>query len=349
MRHKKTHPCVDIVLGGQWGSEGKGNVIDYMARERGYAYLLRSGGPNAGHSVMHEGKKVVFYHLPSAALACPKALLVLGSGAVINEKVLAKEMQHVPDSSVMVDWRAVLIEDDDIAWEKAYLRGMNSSTCQGVGHATAQKVLRQREPVLSFGQRPLNQIMTADVSRFLIEQIDLYAPMMLEGTQGTMLSLHHGHYPYVTSRDTTANGLLAEMGIPHKAVARTVMVVRTFPIRVGGPSGPMRNETGWKTIAKTSGIPLETLEKNERTTTTNRPRRVAGIDFEALSWAASVNGADEIALTFVDYLGVDNRGACEFDQFNPRTREFIKNVEEATGCPVTMASTGFGPEFMVRR
>src|SRR5439155_8680830 len=110
--------------------------------------------------------------------------------------------------------------------------------------------------------------------------------ILLEGTQGTGLSLHHGYYPYVTSRDTSVGGCLAEAGISPSHVRRIIMVCRTYPIRVQDPpdgtSGPMSNEIDLKEISKRSGIELKELEKIEITSTTHRKRRIAEFDWVLL-------------------------------------------------------------------
>ena len=78
--------------------------------------------------------------------------------------------------------------------------------------------------------------------------------VLVEGTQGTGLSIFHGAYPYVTSRDTTVSGCLSEAGISPIRVRNTIMVCRTFPIRVQNPpdgsSGPMRHELEWEDVSK---------------------------------------------------------------------------------------------------
>lgn len=105
---------------------------------------------------------------------------------------------------------------------------------------------------------------------------------MLEGTQGTGLSLYHGPYPYVTSRDTTVAGCLADAGISPSRVRKVIMVCRTYPIRVESPSGktsgPMSREIDWKEVSRRSGVPESELREAEVTSTTKRKRRVSEFD-----------------------------------------------------------------------
>ena len=179
------------------------------------------------------------------------------------------------------------------------------------------------------------------------------ATVVLEGTQGTGLSIHHGIYPYVTSRDTTVSGCLAEAGIPPSKVRKVVMVCRTYPIRVespeGGSSGPIQNEISFDEVSNRSGIPLTELNETERTSTTGRKRRIGEFDWELLRRASLLNGPTDIALTFTDYLTIDNRNASRFDQLDTDTIKFIERVEEASGAQVSIISTGFNTESVIDR
>jgi adenylosuccinate synthase len=173
--------------------------------------------------------------------------------------------------------------------------------------------------------------------------------ILLEGTQGTGLSLHHGDYPHVTTRDTTVAGCLADAGIAPSNVRKIIMVCRTYPIRVGGPSGPMAHEVDMAEIYRRSGIPLEDLEKNERTTTTNRPRRIAEFDWVQFRDSVQLNGPTDIALTFVDYFDVNNRKAFRFEQLSQETIRFVGEIERISGRPVSLLSTDFNWRNVIDR
>src|SRR5207245_10544510 len=125
--------------------------------------------------------------------------------------------------------------------------------------------------------------------------------VFVEGTQSTGLSLYHGQYPHVTSRDTTVAGCLSEAGISPSRVRKVIMVVRSYPIRVQDPSkstsGPMSQELTWREISRRSGVPLSELQRTEKTSTTHRKRRVGEFDWELLRRAASLNAPTDIALT----------------------------------------------------
>lgn len=177
---------------------------------------------------------------------------------------------------------------------------------------------------------------------------------MLEGTQGTSLSLHHGFYPHVTSRVTTSAACLAEAGLAARHVRRVVMVCRTYPIRVGNSvegktSGFMSQPITFQDIADRSGIPLSELTSSEVGSVSHRPRRVAEFDWAQFRRSMLLNGPTDIALTFADYFGIDNRAAYRYEQLNDDTLRFIEEMEKVGGVPVSMISTAFNDRNIIDR
>jgi adenylosuccinate synthase len=175
----------------------------------------------------------------------------------------------------------------------------------------------------------------------------------VEGTQGTGLSLHHGEYPFVTSRDTSGSGCLAEAGIAPTRIRRTIVVVRSYPIRVESPegasSGPMGIELAWSTISRRSGVSLSELRATERTSTTDRRRRVAEFNWTLFRKAVSLNGPTDVALTFADYISVVNRGARRFEQLTGETLRFIEEIESVAAAPVSLIATRFNHRSIIDR
>jgi len=142
-----TQRLVDVLVGGQWGSEGKGHIASYLAPE--YSALVRVGGPNAGHKVYKQDDQIhSFYHLPSGTLHAPEAALVLGPGAVIYPPKLLQEISDakVTADRLSIDPQAMIIEDADREFEAKTLKKTIASTGQGVGVATARKVMRGAYP-----------------------------------------------------------------------------------------------------------------------------------------------------------------------------------------------------------
>jgi adenylosuccinate synthase len=346
---------VDVLVGGQWGSEGKGNIAAYLAPE--YNILLRVGGPNAGHKVYQEPAPSTFYHLPSGTLRAPDATIVLGPGATLWLPKLFEEINtcELEPNRLRIDPRAMIIELEDRKFEEGTLKAEIGSTAQGVGSATARKILRTaaRPPV-----RLARDV--AELAPYIRETLqvldDAFSAghrIFVEGTQGTGLSLHHGDYPHVTSRDTTVSGCLADAGIAPRRVRRSIMVCRTYPIRVQSPegktSGEMYQEISWETVEKRAGIYSGVLEAAEKTTTTNRKRRVAEFSWTLLREAASLNGPTDIALSFADYIDARNAQAHRFEQLTQETIQFIEEVERVTSAPVSLVATRFDYRNIIDR
>jgi adenylosuccinate synthase len=292
---RNSAPLVDVLVGGQYGSEGKGNIVGHIAPE-----YLRVGGPNAGHKVYAEPEPEAYFHLPSGTERAPKAQLLLGAGAVICPPKLLSEIatHHVDAERLSIDPQAMIIEEEDRELEEQLLATI-SSTAQGVGAASARKIMGR-------GQKLKPQVRLAkDVSELrpfirgsqdILERVFARGErVLLEGTQGTTLSLHHGIYPWVTSRETTVAGCLADAGIASTRVRRVIMVCRTYPIRVGGPSGHMELEIGYEELATRSGIDINELKKAEKTTTTKKQRRLGEFDWEQLHRSTILNGPTDIA------------------------------------------------------
>lgn len=352
LRSRRPLGCVDVLVGGQYGSEGKGNISGYLAKE--YDVLVRGGGPNAGHTVWTPEGRRVQHHLPSGTTVSD-AQLVLGPGAVINPGKLLEEIarSNVVPGRLAIDPQASVITRRNIRQEAKLSRRIGS-TQSGVGAATADRIMRRGHPRHRLAGdvdalRPFIRP-TADVlDRALADG----GRVFVEGTQGTGLSLLHAAYPYVTSRDTTVGALLAEAGLPPARLRRTIMVCRTYPIRVQSPrkgsSGWMSQETTWQEVARRSGLPLEPLLEQEITTTTRRKRRVAEFDWTQLLRSAQLNGPTDIAVTFTDQLSAGNGAARAFEELHARTQDFINEVERVAGAPVTLISTGFSEHSVIDR
>jgi len=342
---------VDIVVGGQFGSEGKGQIVANIARE--YDLLVRVGGPNAGHKVFEVPEPYTHHQLPSGTRKS-EAKLLLGPGMVIHVDKLLKEISDcgVEADRLSIDPKAMIISEEDVKQEKRVVDEIGS-TGQGVGEATARKIRDRGKKVILAGEVSELKPFIRTAESVLSKAFASNQRILLEGTQGTGLSLHHGNYPHVTSRDTTVAGCLAEAGISPLHVRKVIMVCRAYPIRVespqGGSSGPMSIEITLKEISERSGIDEQELETIERTSTTLRKRRVGEFDWVLLRKAALLNRPTDIALTFTDYLSKENRNAKRFEQLTPGTINFIEEIERVTHSRVSLITTGFNSRSMIDR
>jgi adenylosuccinate synthase len=134
-----------------------------------------------------------------------------------------------------------------------------------------------------------------------------------------------------------------------RLLRRVIVAFRTYPIRVGGRSGPMGREIDWDTVAQRSGMPGELVKGPEVGSVSGNPRRVAEFSWAQLRHSARLNGATDIALTFADYLDARNRGARRLSQLTGETIGFIEEVEAVARAPVSLISTGFDGRPIDRR
>jgi adenylosuccinate synthase len=170
--------------------------------------------------------------------------------------------------------------------------------------------------------------------------------VIVEGTQGFGLSLLHGpHYPHVTSRDTTASGFASEVGLPPAMIKHVIMVIRTFPIRVGGDSGPMANEISWEEVQQIGGAPTSLPEF---TSVTRRLRRVGRFDSQLVIRACQYNQPTSLAVMGLDRLDHDNTAAASVDSLSIPAREFLANLEASLNTKVRWVGTGFSTTNAIR-
>lgn len=346
---------VDVLIGGQFGSEGKGQVAAYLAPA--YDCLVRVGGPNAGHKVYAEPQPHVFHILPSGCVKNAKAKLIIGPGAVITKEGILDEIKRFniyESDRLLIDSNVTIISSADMKYEEK--NSKIGSTKQGVGKATAENILNRIKGIDKYKAKnctELKQYIGSSHDEFekLFTQ---NKKILLEGTQGTHLSLHHGLYPYVTSRDTTAGGCLAEAGFAINRIRKIIMVARTYPIRVqsplGGTSGDFQSdEISIEEVARRSGVPLSELGKTETTSTTQKPRRIAEFSWSLFRKACELNSPTDIALTFVDYITYKNQEARRYDQLSLETTKFIEEVERCAGVPVSLIATRFSYRSIIDR
>ncbi len=304
---------------------------------------IRTGGPNAGHTFEYDS---LIYRLRSVpcAVVNPDCVLGLGAGALIDPVVLFQEIQvcKLGADRLTVDRQAGIIADVHIAAE-IELQARVGSTGKGVGAALSSKVMRDASFQLARDFDPLRPYL-GSVARRANDVLQRSGIVCLEGTQGFGLSLHHGEYPFVTSRDTTAAALCSDAGVSPRFVTEIFMVIRTYPIRSGGNSGPLLNEIDWATVTRES---RSTKAIVERTTVTQRIRRVARFDLDIVTRAAEINHPTQIALMFTDYFDSSNQGKRQLASLSLATQDFIRSIERELNVPVTLVGTGPGQHDMI--
>ena len=322
------------IVGAQWGSEGKGVVAAAIAPW--FRAAVRTGGPNAGHTFVHAGQKHVARGIPCAWIN-PNTDLILGAGAILDHSLLHREADEISirdDRLIYVDEQAAVVPPGAHEAEADLAKAIGS-TAEGVGITRIRKIQRDaNEPTLAKHydwQKPFRLAATA---RLIAEHLAMGHEVMLEGTQGSALSLHHGEWPYVTSNDTNAAQMLADAGIAPAHLEHVILVARSYPIRVGGSSGPMGHEIDWSEIP---GSP-----KPELTTVTKKQRRIAEWSDEVFARSVMLNVPCGIVLTFADYLDPDLAGETDPDLVmnSEPVRRLVGGIEYDHRVPVIAAGTG---------
>lgn len=419
---------LSVVLGLQWGDEGKGKIVDLLA-ERAEVVARFQGGPNAGHTIVHGDKKFVLHLIPSGILN-PGVECLIGNGVVVDPLRLIEEMKSLEEmgfdveAGLRISLGAHLILPQHILVDEAAekLSGAIGTTKRGVGYAYGDKVTRRglrvveliddanwqdkvranflrHHPELEASgvhdeaidkiikqlepTRDVLKRLAVDGPAWVWERLQQGKTTLAEGAQGSMLDIDHGTYPFLTSSNTTTGGVCTGLGVPPSAIGEVWGVVKAYTTRVGAGPFPteLLNETG------------EELRKagNEFGATTGRPRRCGWLDLVALKRAINLCGVTKIALTKMDVLddfdkiGVgiayENGGGKEapfpytaeqFGKITPReithpgwksqthgvtkwedlpekAQSYIAWIEEMTGVPVGLISTGSDRDHTIWR
>lgn len=330
---------ITVVVGGQFGGEGKGKMTANLCREHEFDVAVRCGGPNSGHTITIDNKQVVLRQIPAGVVNFHTKLF-LAAGCLIDLDVLLDEIGsfNLSPDRLGIDYNAAIIDEKYVQEEETIgLGGRIGSTCTGTGIAVAKRVLRGGGLKLAKDVPELKPYL-ADVSDEIMASHLTGKRIVIEGTQGFGLSVYHSpYYPYTTSRDTTASAFLSEVGISPLAVSAVIMVIRTFPIRVEGNSGPLPKEIDWETIQRESSYPHMI---REFTTVTKNLRRVARFDIGIVKKAVIANMPTHIALMGVDYLNYENKGITRYTELTQKTKDFIYWLEQELGAEISFIGTG---------
>lgn len=412
-----------VLVGAQWGDEGKGKATDLLGGQVDYVVRYQ-GGNNAGHTVVIGDEQYALHLLPSGILT-PGCTPVIGNGVVIDVGVMLAEMEGlqargVDTSALLVSSAAHVIAPYHTEMDKVTERFLGSrrigTTGRGIGPTYSDKVnrtgirvqdlfdesiLRQKveaaldlknqvlvkvynrravetdavvEELVKLGERIRPHVV--DTSLVLSSALDEGKLVLLEGSQGTLLDVDHGTYPFVTSSNPTAGGACAGAGIGPTRINRVVGILKAYTTRVG--SGPFPTE-----LHDADGDRLREIG-GERGVTTGRDRRCGWFDAVIARYAARVNGLTDIFLTKLDVLtgweripvcvgyevdGVfhdempvsqsdfhhshpvyeyldgweeDISGARSYDDLPPAAQRYVRSIEEMSG--VQVSAVGVGPD-----
>ena len=319
-----------VVIGAQWGDEGKGKIVDYLAADAGLIVRF-SGGANAGHTIVL-GKEQYALHLVPSGILYPDKITVLGSGMVIDPEALFAELAMLESRGV--DWKGrVLISDrahivlpryrEMDKQQEAARRKPIGTTGRGIGVAYSVKASRDgirladledperlatlededRAFLARYAERLLP--MSVDLVAFLRQHRNSWT--LFEGAQGALLDIDTGTYPYVSSGMSNASGAAAQGGIGPRAIDKVLGVFKAYTTRVG--NGPFPTEFDPDSQGALCTFIRDT--GREYGVTTGRPRRCGYLDLVALRYARHANSIDSLVLTHLDvYDTLDEFEAC---------------------------------------
>lgn len=418
---------LEIVIGTQWGDEGKGRIVD-MLSEGAVIVARYNGGDNAGHTVT-VGDHTFKLHLLPSGMIHPETIGALGNGMVINPSTLLLEMDMLRKNEIKVNPDRLIISFAahlitpahkalDAAQEAARGSGQIGTTGRGIGPAytdkTARRGLRVQDMLdphtfyekmvahveeannllrTLYHAEPLDSKMVAeqylgyarilepyicDVGHRIHTVLEQGGRVLAEGAQGSLLDLDQGTYPFVTSSNPTAAGVMVGLGIGVMNVGRVVGVTKAFQTRVG--SGPFPTEAFAETAVRLRGTGANPWD--EFGTTTGRARRVGWLDGVLLRYAMRINGVTELSVTKMDILSglpeirictayrsggkeythlplgpadlspfeavyetlpgweADIRDVRRWQDLPVEAREYIRRMEEISGVPVRHVSVG---------
>lgn len=335
--------AVRIVLGAQWGDEGKAKIVDYLTTDSDVVVRYQ-GGANAGHTIKAGDLEFVFHLIPAGIVHQDKTCVV-GNGVVLDPEALFQEVDELEKKGISVEGRLFVSDRAHLvlpyhkcleeANEKKIGDSAIGTTLRGIGPTYQDKINRSTgirvgdlldaellpekiranvrakneilksvygvegleevpliEEYMALGERLTPYI--TDTSVYLNDAIEAGKNILFEGSQGTLLDIDHGSYPYVTSSNTTAGGACTGAGIGPTRVNEVVGVVKAYTTRVG--NGPFPTE-----LHDEMGQRIRDIG-HEYGATTGRPRRCGWLDIVILRLARRINGLTSMAVTRVDIL-----------------------------------------------
>lgn len=309
---------IDVLLGVQFGDEGKGKIIDFLAND--YDVVARfNGGANAGHSIYFNNKKYALHLIPSGIFYGKKC--VIGNGVVIDPSALKQEIELLELDGVDVKNNLYISRYAHIITPDMIIEDQNNkkigTTGRGIGPCYTAKVNRTGQRICDFDKTEIDNyikkigipdltdvyhqfyvslqfLLTLRIANLETYLNDKNTDILAEGAQGTLLDIEFGTYPYVTSSSTTIGGVMTGLGVSHTNIRNVYGVFKAYMTRVG--NGPF--------VTEVKGKIGEKLREagNEYGATTGRPRRCGWLDIPALRFACMINGITNLVMTKSDVL-----------------------------------------------
>lgn len=358
-----------VVVGAQWGDEGKGKIIDLLSRDADIIVRYQ-GGNNAGHTVVIGDKEFILHLIPSGILRKGK-LCIIGNGVVVDPEALLSEISMLEAKGIKIDGNLLISECAhvilpyhkvidkrrgarigttgrgigpcymdkmarcgirmiDIVNEETLKRKL-SANLEGSDEFNADQIYKE---YLEYGKKIKKYLV--NVSLFLNKAIAKKKDILFEGAQGTLLDIDHGTYPYVTSSNSTSGGACTGAGVGPTKIDKVIGVVKAYTTRVGEGPFPTEFKEGLMEKIRTKG--------KEFGATTGRPRRCGWFDALIVKHAVAVNGLDEIVVTKLDVLDeMDEIKICTGYKYEGKIyKDFPANIDVLEKCvPVYEACDGW--------
>ncbi len=321
----------DVICGGFWGDEGKGKIISYLVNKRQAKIVAKGGvGPNAGHTIIIKGKEYKLRMIPSGIGGSHVEKLLIGPGVLINPDVFLKELDITgTQGKSFLDPQCGIITPKHIKIDTTdkHLTQTVGTSGAGTGPANQDRVRR----ILKLA-RDIEELKPylLDVPQELHKALKNNKPILIEGTQATHLSLFHGSYPFVTSKDVTASSICADVGIGPTVVTDVILVFKAYVTRVG--EGPLPNQLSEEETRKRGWI--------EYGTVTGRPRRAAPFNVDLARRSIMLNGATKLALTKLDVIFPNEAGKRDYNELDAKTRKWITEIEDKLNLNFHFIGTG---------
>lgn len=346
-------PGVNVLLDGQWGSTGKGKLSAFLASSEEVVWNTADFQPNAGHTVVIDGRSYVTKTIPSGFVN-RDARLYLTPASTINVDTLLHELDILQDFGVenrlSIHPNCAIVTPEDIEEERQTMRSI-ASTMTGGGAALRRKIARKAKVA---SDEPRLRRWVADRTQDVLTVARRGGIVLAESAQGFDLSLNHGlQYPFTTSRDVTTANVLANLGAPPQLMSRCWASMRTFPIRVGhlvvdgvkqgdsGPFYPDQQELTWDEVQAITG---SQAVRPELTTVTKRVRRIFTWSDTQYQKFVSMCQPTDVFVNFANYLDADiagkGGGITPFDlrTLYPKTHALVERMSKTAAgvLPVTL-------------
>lgn len=325
---------ITLIVGAQYGGEGKGKIAAYLSMRSKYDLICRCGGVNSSHTVWSGQKRFRLRMMPAACAHRKDFKVVFGAGSLIHIPTMFEEAKELdfPKENILIDPLAGVITQELIDEQRRDKRYSKiGSTLTGTGYASAARCLRKLRVAHEFEEIRENIFETVEL---LHSAATRGQKILLEGHQGSGLSNYHGDYPYTSSRDCTAAALLSEVGLGLNYEFEVVLVAKVFPTR--NHAGKLPNEFSFNVADQ---LNIKEYGGGSWNIDDNR-RRIGYLSLKDLKRAVHLNTPNYIALTGVDHLvrAIDTPNLHL--NLPPKYEGVINQVESNVGCKVGLLSFG---------